>query len=106
MTNYDYEADATAEDEREHLGGGTRLDTHVTSVKSTLAVRLDGADIDRLRQRAGAEGVGLTQLARQWILERLDEDTGQPPSREQQIRTLARRAIDADSGILKLLADG
>ena len=41
--------------------------------KSALSVRIDGADIERLRRRAEAEGVGLTQLVRQWILERLDE---------------------------------
>lgn len=41
--------------------------------KSALSVRLDSQDIERLRQRAEAEGIGLTQLVRQWILERLDE---------------------------------
>lgn len=41
--------------------------------KSALSVRLDGADINRLRLRAEMEGVGLTQLVRRWILERLDE---------------------------------
>lgn len=41
--------------------------------KSNLAVRFDGADLDRLRQRAEAEGVGVTQLVRTWVLERLDE---------------------------------
>lgn len=41
--------------------------------KSALSVRLDGADIERLRARAETEGVGLTQLVRRWVLERLDE---------------------------------
>ena len=31
------------------------------------------ADIERLRQRAAAAGVGITQLVRTWVLERLDE---------------------------------
>jgi hypothetical protein len=41
--------------------------------KSALSVRFDAADIERLRRRADAEGVGITQLVRAWVLERLDE---------------------------------
>ncbi len=41
--------------------------------KSALSVRFDADDIERLRQRAGAAGIGVTQLARMWVLERLDE---------------------------------
>jgi hypothetical protein len=41
--------------------------------KSALSVRLDATDIERLRLRAETEGVGITQLVRAWILERLDE---------------------------------
>ncbi len=41
--------------------------------KSSLAVRFDSADLERLRRRAEADGVGITQLVRGWILERLDE---------------------------------
>lgn len=41
--------------------------------KSALSVRFDAADIERLRERAGAAGMGITQLVRSWVLERLDE---------------------------------
>jgi integrase len=40
---------------------------------SSLAVRFDAADLERLRQRANAEGVGVTQLVRRWVRDRLDE---------------------------------
>jgi hypothetical protein len=38
-----------------------------------LSVRFDAADLERLRERAAASGVGITQLVRTWVLERLDE---------------------------------
>lgn len=41
--------------------------------KSALSVRFDAADIERLRQRAAAAGMGITQLVRTWVLERLEE---------------------------------
>ena len=41
--------------------------------KSALSVRFDADDIERLRERAGASGMGITQLVRTWVLERLDE---------------------------------
>jgi|SRR5713101_1496348 len=41
--------------------------------KNALAVRFDPSDLERLRQRAEAEGVGITQLVRTWVLERLNE---------------------------------
>jgi hypothetical protein len=41
--------------------------------KSALSVRLDADDIERLRERAATAGVGITQLVRTWVLERLDE---------------------------------
>lgn len=41
--------------------------------KSALSVRFDAADIERLRDRAAIAGVGITQLVRAWVLERLDE---------------------------------
>lgn len=50
--------------------------------KSSLAVRFDARDLDRLRVRAESDGVGVTQLVRQWVLERLDEpeDSGEMDS--------------------------
>lgn|SRR6185312_2774499 len=50
--------------------------------KSSLAVRFDARDLDRLRVRAEKDGVGVTQLVRQWVLDRLDEpeDSGEMDS--------------------------
>jgi hypothetical protein len=50
--------------------------------KSSLAVRFDTKDLDRLRARAESDGVGVTQLVRRWVLERLDqpEDEGEMDS--------------------------
>jgi len=44
--------------------------------KSSLAVRFDASDLERLRVRAEAVGLGVTQLVRQWVTERLDEPEG------------------------------
>ena len=41
--------------------------------KSALSVRFDAVDLERLRERATTAGVGITQLVRTWVLERLDE---------------------------------
>ena len=50
-----------------------QVEVHRGRPKSSLAVRFDASDLERLRQRADAEGVGVTQLVRQWVIERLDE---------------------------------
>lgn len=50
-----------------------RVEVQRGQPKSSLAVRFDAADLERLRQRADAEGVGITQLVRRWVLDRLDE---------------------------------
>lgn len=69
-----YEKDAAAFDTSD-LGRAElrRLDVPRGEPKSSLAVRFDAADLERLRQRAAAEGVGVTQLVRRWVQERLDE---------------------------------
>ena len=41
--------------------------------KTALSVRFDATDIERLRERAAATGMGVTQLVRAWVLERLEE---------------------------------
>ncbi|MGH9122141.1 MAG: hypothetical protein ACRDYC_09390 [Acidimicrobiales bacterium] len=43
--------------------------------KSSLAVRFDSAELERLCKRADADGVAITQLVRGWVLDRLDEPT-------------------------------
>jgi hypothetical protein len=67
-------SEAEAEDRREHVLDPARVitfDPPESGPKSTLAVRLNGADIDRLRHAAEHAGVGVTQLARLWLTERL-----------------------------------
>jgi len=69
-----YQDDADEFDRTEHLpSSGAVVRRRRSGPKSLLAVRLDGEDIERLRQRAEELGVGVTQLARAWLLERLDE---------------------------------
>lgn len=41
--------------------------------KSSLCVRFDSKDLERLQARAEYKGVGVTQLVRRWVLERIDE---------------------------------
>ncbi|MGH9092204.1 MAG: hypothetical protein ACRDZR_12640 [Acidimicrobiales bacterium] len=72
--NWPYEDDARAFDEADHdLSELHRVEVRRGEPKSSLAVRFDATDLVRLRQRAGAEGVGVTQLVRRWVQERLDE---------------------------------
>ena len=65
-----YETEAQAADEREYLASEmTPADVELGSgPKSAIAIRLSGADVERLKARADTEGIGFTQLARQWIL--------------------------------------
>ncbi len=57
---------------------------------SAFAVRFDPADVDRLRARAGAEGVGVTQLVRAWVLDRLEADDAVPVEADEALSTLRR----------------
>jgi len=87
-----YEAEAQAADEREYLASEmTPADVELGSgPKSAIAMRLSGADVQRLKARAAMEGIGFTQLARQWILERLDEPSTVPAEAEAALATLRR----------------
>lgn len=89
-----YEAEANQADEREYLlSEMTPVDVKVSPVPmSALAVRFDPADLDRLRARAEADGVGVTQLVRAWVLERLDDDD-QLPAAASEAFTVLRRVI-------------
>ena len=74
----DYEAEATAADEHEYLVSAMAAaeDVEVSpGPKSAIALGLSAAGVERLKAQADEEGVGFTQLARQWILERLDEQS-------------------------------
>lgn len=50
-----------------------RLDVLRSERESSWAVRFDAADRARLRERAAAEGAGVTQPVRRWVKDRLDE---------------------------------
>ncbi|MHB1534877.1 MAG: hypothetical protein ACYC1D_09785 [Acidimicrobiales bacterium] len=99
----DYETDATAEDEREHLLDPTKT-LRVSArgddnePKSILAVRIAGADIDRLRAAAERSGEGVTVLARRFILEGLHQTdvTGADP---ELIATISQ-AIDESRHVI------
>ena len=96
MTN-DYETEATAADEREYLISTTRpLAVELSpGPKSAIAIRLDAADVERLKARADLEGMGFTQLARQWILERLDGPTEIPAEAEAALAVLRHLLVEA-----------
>ena len=68
-----HEAQASGADEPEYralwLSAATELGP---GPKSAIVVPLDAADIERLKDRADEEGTGFTQLARRWVLERLE----------------------------------
>ncbi len=89
-----YEAEAAEADEREYLASAlppADVDVELDpGPKSAIAIRLDAADVERLKARADAEGMGFTQLARQWILERLEEDSTVPADAEAALATLRR----------------
>ena len=62
MSN-DYQAEATAADEREYLASAmapAEVDLG-PGPKSAIAIRLSGTDVERLKARADEEGVGFTQ---------------------------------------------
>lgn len=71
-----YQDEADEFDRTERLPSemtGARVRRRKVEPKNALAVRFEVADLDRLRERAEAEGVGVTQLVRNWVVERLDE---------------------------------
>ncbi len=88
-----YEADADEADALE-FGSGTPVDVKAGPQRmSAFAVRFDPADVDRLRAKARAEGVGVTQLVRAWVLDRLDADDAVPVEADEALRTLRRLVV-------------
>ena len=104
MTNRDdCEAEATALDEEEHLldpAKAFRLTPRPDDgqPKSTLAVRIAAADIDRLRALADRTGEGATQLGRRFILEGLQraEAAGASP----ELVAMVADALDQSRGAI------
>ncbi len=89
-----YEADATAADEREYLISEmtpARVETSGRPM-AAMAVRFDPDTLVLLRERAAAEGVGVTRLIRAWVTERLAEpDDGLPVEVAEALATLKDR---------------
>ena len=48
--------------------------------KATLGVRFDPDALERLRRAADSQGVGITQLVRSWVLDRLVAEEAGPAS--------------------------
>ncbi|MHB8294856.1 MAG: hypothetical protein ACYDH5_09595 [Acidimicrobiales bacterium] len=85
-----YEADADEADAME-FGKGTPIEVKTGGQRmSAFAVRLDPADVARLRARAAVEGVGATQLVRAWVLDRLEADDTVPVEADEALSTLRR----------------
>jgi hypothetical protein len=55
------------------------------------SIRFDRPTIDRIRAVADARGVGVTSLMRQWVIEKLEENTAQSQGVEAEIITEIRR---------------
>jgi len=89
-----YEADADEADALE-FGSGTPVDVKAGPQRmSAFAVRFDPADVDRLRARAHAEGIGVTQLVREWILERLERERRRPGTADAGVWDRTRAAVE------------
>lgn len=72
-------------------GTGTPVEAQVAPQQmSALAVGFDPAVGDRLRARADTEGVGVTQLVRAWVLDRLEADDAVPVEADEALSTLRR----------------
>lgn len=93
-----YEQQATEADRRDYLVDQMPpADVRVgPAPMSALAVRFDPADLDRLRARAEANGVGVTQLVRAWVLERLDDDDQLPVAASEAFRVLRQLIKNAN----------
>lgn len=71
---------------------------------TTFAIRLDHADVEKIRDLARARGIGPTQLARGWLLERLrlEQTVGElanPDADEEEIQIRRRVMSDLAEGI-------
>lgn len=84
-----YEQDADEADTLE-FGTGTPVDVTATQRMTAFAVRFDPSTVQRLRQRAESEGVGVTQLVRAWVLDRLEADDTVPAEADEALNTLRR----------------
>ena len=74
--------------------------------KSSLAVRFELADLERLRVRAEGRGVGITQLVRQWVLERLSvEDAGGSDALVQDVESAVTAASEALEQMQRVAAE-
>jgi hypothetical protein len=76
---------------------------------TTFAIRLDQADIERIRALARARGIGPTQLARSWLLERLrlEQAVGElanPDADEHEIQIRRKVMDDLAQGIPDIVA--
>jgi hypothetical protein len=59
----------------------------VQPLEHTLAIRLDARTIDRLWHAAQSKGLGMSTLARMWLLERLEEEA----PKKQPVKPAKRR---------------
>ena len=70
------------------------VDRPIGPLSETFAVRLDPETVARLRNLAEAEGIGVTQLVRTWVLQRLRAETqAVPPSKPRGTQTAVERRV-------------
>ncbi|MDQ3953874.1 MAG: BrnA antitoxin family protein [Actinomycetota bacterium] len=71
---------------------------------TTFAIRLDHADVEKIRELALARGIGPTQLARSWLLDRLrlEQTVGElanPDADEEEVQIRRKVMDDLTEGI-------
>lgn len=86
-------------------------DVHVVrrpGPRSTFAIRLDGKTIQELRDVAGRYGTRPTQIAREWLVERLGEERrrGMGPERPSDVRRLEDRVAGLETRLAHYLEVG
>ncbi len=102
----DYEAEATALDEEEHLLDPAKAFRFTQrpddgQPKSTMAVRIAGVDIDRLRALADRTGEGTTQLGRRFILEGLQRaEAAEAAEASPELVAMVAKALDQSRGAI------
>ena len=62
----------------DEIDKGAVVGFHYARKSGSLTIRLQPADIQRIREEANQRGVGATTLARMWILEHLKQERPAP----------------------------
>jgi hypothetical protein len=92
-------ADERADAAREYpFSAGTPIEVQVNAVStSSFTVRFDPDSTDALREQAAADGVGVVQMLRAWVLERLATDRRLPAATVDEFGPTVPPDVDLDT---------